>query len=171
MKQFINHLLWFAGLLLLQILLLDNMHFMGIFIPVVYVYGILRLPSSMSVYSVLIIGFLVGLTMDIFSNTLGMHAAATTLLGLVRYPVIRLFVLKEDMSSKNVSYVWMGKSVFWQYCLILVLLHHLTLFLLESLSFFNSWVLLLKVPVCTFLTMIFIFAMEFINHKDHARKP
>jgi rod shape-determining protein MreD len=147
------------------------MHFLGIFIPIVYVYGILRQSSTQSVYTTIFIGFLVGLTMDMFSNTPGLHAAATTLMGFMRYPVLRLFVLKEDMSNKYISSSWMGKGTFWKYSLILVLIHHTTLFLLESLTFFNLFELLLKIVVCSLLTMLFIFAMEFINNKGNARRP
>ncbi|MDP4278060.1 MAG: rod shape-determining protein MreD [Bacteroidota bacterium] len=169
MKQFIRHLLWFVCLLLIQVLLLDNMHFLGVFIPLIYIYGLLRLPSEQSTASVIFIGFLVGLAMDMLTNTPGLHASATTLMAFLRYPVLRLFVLKEDMSSRDVSVGWLGKSAYWKYCLVLVLIHHTMVFLLEALSFFNIGELLLKIAVCSLLTIIFIFAMELINRGEHAR--
>lgn len=170
MKYVLNHVTWFVVLLLVQLLLLDNLHFLGVFIPVVYLYALLRLPSSLSSYAVLLISFTTGLVMDVFSNTPGLHAAATTLVGGLRYPLLRLFILKEDMSSRTISVDWMGRSLFWQYAVVMVLIHHTTLFLFESFSFFNLWTLLLKIPVCSLLTLLFIMAMELINRDDHARK-
>jgi len=171
MKYVLNHLIWFVVLSLIKLLLLDNLHFLGVFIPVVYIYALLRLPSNLSSYAVLLISFVTGMIMDVFSNTPGLHAAANTLVGGVRYPLLRLFMLKEDMSSRTISVGWMGRSLFWQYTLFMVLIHHSALFVLESLSFFNFWTLLLKIIVCSLLTLMFILAMELINRDDHARKP
>lgn len=170
MKYVMNHLIWFVVLFLVQLLLLDNLHFLGVFIPVVYIYALLRLPSTLSSYAVILIAFVTGMIVDIFGNTPGLHATATTLAGGVRYPLIRLFMLKEDMSSRTISVGWMGRALFWQYSVILVLIHHTTLFLFESLSFFNLWTLLLKIIVCSVLTLLFIMAMELINRDDNARK-
>jgi len=52
---------------------------------------------------------------------------------------------------------------------LLVLIHHSTLFILEDFSFSNTLMLLLKIPVCSLLTLIFIFAFERINGKKDAR--
>lgn len=170
MKQFIQHLIWFVALLSFQVLFLDNIHFLNVFFPMIYIYAILRLPSSLSPSIVLIISFLTGLTVDVFSNTPGMHASATTLLGVLRYPVLRLFVLKEDLVNREVSISWLGGTIFWKYCVILVLIHHTALFLLESFTLLNIQELLIKIPVCSLLTLVFILAMEYLNSNKDARK-
>lgn len=170
MKQFIQHLIWFVALLSFQVLFLDNIHFLDVFFPMIYIYAILRLPSSLSPSIVLIISFLTGLTVDVFSNTPGMHASATTLLGFLRYPVLRLFVLKEDLVNREVSISWLGGTIFWKYCVILVLIHHTALFLLESFTLLNIQELLIKIPVCSLLTLVFILAMEYLNSNKDARK-
>lgn len=170
MKQFIQHLIWFVALLSFQVLFLDNIHFLNVFFPMIYIYAILRLPSSLSPSIVLIISFLTGLTVDVFSNTPGMHASATTLLGFLRYPVLRLFVLKEDLINREVSISWLGGTIFWKYCVILVLIHHTALFLLESFTLLNIQELLIKIPVCSLLTLVFILAMEYLNSNKDARK-
>ncbi len=170
MKQVLGHIFWFVILLAVQVLFLDNIHFLSVFIPVIYIYAILRLPSSFSGYAILIISFLTGLTVDIFSNTPGMHTAATTLMGFLRYSILRLFVLKEDFSSKNVDISWLGISVYWKYCLILILIHHITLFTLESFTFLNFGQLLIKIPACALLSMVFILLMEYINVGKNAGK-
>jgi len=169
MKQVLQHVLWLVGLLLFQILILDNMHFLGIYVPMLYIYAIIRLPSTLSTYAALLIGFSVGMIMDVFTNTPGMHAAATTLMAGLRYPLIRLFVLKEDLSNRTISLSLMGRSVFWRYTAILVLVHHTTLYLLEAMSFLNGITLLTKIPLCGMMTILFIMAFELISPKEHAR--
>lgn len=169
MMRFINHLFWFVGLVALQVFVLDNMHFLGVFMPLVYIYALLRLPSDLSQNLVILWGFLLGLSVDILSNTPGMHASATTLIGFLRYPVLRLFVSKEDLGNKNVSVSSLGSGAFWKYAVLLVLIHHMTLFLLESFSFTNWPLLFTKIPVCSMLTLIFIFALGHINRKEDAR--
>ena len=107
--------------------------------------------------------------MDMFANTPGMHTAATTLMAGIRYPLIRLFILKEDFSNRTISLSWMGQSVFWRYTAIMVLVHHSAIFLLEAMSFMNGITLLTKIPVCSLLTILFIATFELINPKEHAR--
>jgi len=169
MMRFINHLFWFVGLVALQILVLDNVHFIGVFLPLIYLYALLRLPSDLSPNLVIICAFLLGLSVDILSNTPGMHASATTLIGFLRYPVLRLFVSKEDLGNKNVSEGSLGSGAFWKYAVLLVLIHHTVLFLLESFSFANWPLLFTKIPICSMLTLIFIFALVHINRKEDAR--
>ena len=170
MRQFIQHLIWFVVLLSFQLLFLDNIHLLDVFFPMIYIYAILRLPSNLNTSAVLIISFFTGFTIDIFSNTPGMHASATTLMGFLRYPILRLFVLKEDLINREVSASWLGNNIFWKYCVILVLIHHSALFILESFTLLNIQELLVKIPVCSLLTLLFIFAMEFVNSNKYARK-
>lgn len=170
MKQLIQHIIWFFILVAVQVLFLGNIHFLGVFFPIIYVYAILRLPATMSPVQVMLVSFTTGLVVDIFSNTPGMHASASTLLGFLRLPVLRLFVLKEDLVQKNVSVSWLGHEVFWKYSIILVLIHHTSLFLIESFSLLSISGLFLKIPVCTLFTLVFIFAMEYVNKRSDAKK-
>ena len=169
MMRFINRLISFVGLIALQVFVLDNVHFMGAFLPLIYIYALLRWPANMSPNVTIILGFLLGFSVDILSNTPGMHAFATTLIAAMRYPVLCLFVSKEELSNKDVSEKSLGMGAFWKYTILLVFVHHTTLFILESFSFVNWLLLLVKIPVCSLLTMLFIFALERINSREDAK--
>ena len=169
MNRYINHILWFLGLIALQVFILNNTHFLGIFLPIVYIYALLRWPPDVSPALVVLFGFLLGLSVDVLSNTPGMNASATTLIAFLRYPTLRLFVSKEDLGSKNIGETTLANGAFWKYVVLLVLVHHSTLFILEAFSFTNTLMLLLKIPVCSLLTLIFIFAFERISGKKDAR--
>jgi rod shape-determining protein MreD len=169
MMRYVNHILWYVGLILLQVFILNNTHFLGIFLPFVYIYALLRWPPDMSPALVTLLGFLLGLSVDVLSNTPGMNASATTLIAFLRYPTLRLFVSKDDLGSKNIGESTLANGAFWKYVILLVLVHHSTLLILESFSFSNIGLLLLKIPVCSLLTLVFLFAFERINGKKDAR--
>lgn len=169
MMRYVNHFLWYLGLILLQVFILNNTHFLGIFLPFIYIYALLRWPPDMSPSVVILLGFLLGLSVDVLSNTPGMNASATTLIAFLRYPTLRLFVSKDDLGSKNIGESTLANGAFWKYIVLLVLIHHSTLLILESFSFSNVLLLLLKIPVCTLLTLVFIFAFERVNGKKDAR--
>ena len=78
--SFFKRLLSLVLLVLLQVLMLNRINLFGYVTPILYIMMILKLDSGMSRGSILLWGFFIGLSVDIFSNTLGMHAAAATLL-------------------------------------------------------------------------------------------
>jgi rod shape-determining protein MreD len=169
MMRLLKHAIWFVALVLFQIFVLDNTHFLGVFLPVVYIYALLRWPPSLPTAATVVLGFLLGLSVDVLSNTPGMHAASTTLIAFLRYPVLRLFVSKDDLGNKEVGESSLGISAYWKYTVLLVFVHHSALFMLESFSLTNGLLVLLKIPVCTLLTLLFIGAFERINRQKDAR--
>ena len=90
----INHILrsaiYFVAFVLIQVLILNNIHFMRIATPFLYLYIILKLPVGESRSGQLFLAFLAGLLVDIFSNTPGMHAFACTLAGFCREGLIQM---------------------------------------------------------------------------------
>ena len=83
--------LLFVLLVLLQVLLLSRIALFGIVTPVVYIYFLIKLPIGRTPFYVIISGFLLGIVIDIFFNTPGMNAAATTIVAAFRGPIMNLF--------------------------------------------------------------------------------
>lgn len=75
---------WFVGLVLLQVLILNNVHIAGYATPFLYIYLILKFNSEISRNTLMVWAFFLGLTVDIFSDTPGMNAAATVWLAFLR---------------------------------------------------------------------------------------
>ena len=73
--NYIHRIGWFVGLILLQVLILNNVHIAGVATPFLYVYFILKFNSGTSRNELMVWGFCMGLAIDIFSNTPGMNAA------------------------------------------------------------------------------------------------
>ena len=82
MITYLQRIEWFIGLVLLQVLVLNRMHMNGYATPFFFIYFILKYNSGVSRNTLMVWSFLLGLTVDIFSNTPGMNAAAATLLAL-----------------------------------------------------------------------------------------
>jgi rod shape-determining protein MreD len=94
----INNLLrgfiYFVVFVLIQVLVLNNIHFLRIATPFLYLYFIIKMPVGSSRTQVVFFSFIAGVVIDTFSNTPGMHAAACTLAGFCREPLIRVFMGK-----------------------------------------------------------------------------
>ncbi len=80
----------FFLLVLFQGLILNNIEFGSYVVPFLYVIFILALPFETPNWLVLIIGFVLGLTVDSFTNTLGMHTSATVIMAFCRAYVLKL---------------------------------------------------------------------------------
>lgn len=160
---YIHRIGWFIGLVLLQVLVLNNVHIAGYATPFLYVYFILKFASGTSRNELMLWAFFIGLTIDIFSNTPGMNAAATVLLAFVRPLLLRLFTPREALESIVPSFKSMGIFSFIKYIVAGVLIQHLMLLTIEYFSFTSLWLLLLRVIVCTLLTVICIMAVEGIK--------
>jgi hypothetical protein len=127
----------FIFVVLIQVLLLNQIQFSGYLNPYFYVVFILLLPVSMPRYAILLLSFLLGFTMDIFLNSLGVHISATVLLGFLRSPVIDLITARESDQSDYPGIKQNGFRWFLLYAVILILAHHLFLFFIEIFTFQN----------------------------------
>jgi hypothetical protein len=95
--------------------------------------------------------------MDMFSNTMGLHAFATALVAFLYAPVIHLFVSSEENISLQPSVNTFGIGGYFKFAVILIVIHHLTLFFLEAFTFINFWITLSRALLssgCTFLVVI-----------------
>lgn len=154
---------YFVVLVLIQVLVLNNIHFLRVATPFLYLYFILKMPVGTSRTNVVFFSFLIGLVIDIFSNTPGMHAAACTFAGLIREPLIRLFMGKDLPEGIYPSYKTFGYGGFFRYTLLFVVIHHVTLFLIESLTFFDPLFLALRIGASVVTTILLICTIEAFN--------
>jgi rod shape-determining protein MreD len=149
-------------LILLQVLVLNNIQFSGYVNPYVYVMIILLLPSVTPSWLVLIISFVTGLIIDLFSGSPGMHASATLLAGFSRPLVLRLisprdgYELGSDLSMAAYGFRW-----FFIYATTVVLIHHTALFFLEVFRFTDFFRTILRILLSSLFTLGFILLIEY----------
>jgi hypothetical protein len=162
-SDFLKYIGQFVLVCLLQVLVFNNLNLNGYINAFPYIYLVLSLPISMGRIPVLFIGFFLGLTIDIFSNTGGLHAAATTLLAFYRPLYLKAQSPREDYELATVPNLkTFGIAWYLPYAALMVLLHHLSLFYLETFRLADFFFTLLKAILSTGLTLFFILAAEFL---------
>jgi rod shape-determining protein MreD len=163
MNDWLRKIEWAVGLILLQVLILNNIHIGGFATPFLYVYFILKLSSDTPRNQQMLWAFCIGLAIDIFTNTLGMNAAAFVLMAFVRPTFLRLFTPRDTYDSYTPSKITMGTTPFVRYVIVCVLVHHMALLTIESFSFISFELLLLRIVLSAALTIICIFAIEWFR--------
>jgi hypothetical protein len=157
----------FIVLMAIQILVLNNIRLGGYINPFIYILFIMLLPFETPGWILLILGFLTGLTMDSFLGTLGMHSSATLLIAFLR-PFVISNISTRDNTDKKGNPVLSMNDLGWfiKYTLIMVFVHHLTLFFLESFTFTHFFATLFRVILSSIMTITFILLSQFfVNNK------
>jgi rod shape-determining protein MreD len=162
-KSLVKILVYFVLFIAIQVLIMDNIYLFRIATPFLYLYIIVKIPVNVTRSPVIAISFLVGIVIDIFSNTLGMHAAACSLAGMIRNPLIFTFAGKGLTENDTPSYRTLGVWNFMKYVFLLVAVHHVTLFLIECVSLFDPVFLMIRIFACVILTVVLIFIVEAFN--------
>ena len=153
--------LWIIGLILAHTLVFNHIHLMGYATPMPYVYALIILPHSTARWIYVVLGFCIGIVIDILSNTVGAAAAALTLVGLVTPLLLRTFApddkLEEEFTPSIKTMQWGG---FLKLAVAVTFIHTLVFFLLETFSLFDAIEILIKVGSSTALTVIFMMTFE-----------
>ena len=166
MKVWIKYPVMFVVLVLLQVLVFNQVQLTGFLNPYIYVLFILLLPVSMPQYQVLLFSFMIGISVDWFSNTLGLHAASSVLMGFMRLPVMNLVSQRE---SDQVNYPGLhqtGWRWFLLYASILVIIHHFFLFFTEVFSFAGFFRTLLRSVASSAFTIGILVISQFLVFRE-----
>lgn len=160
----------FFGYLLLQVLLLKNFIIGDKAFCFAYIGFLLLIPIETSVLWLMIIGFLMGFTVDIFYDSLGIHAAACVFIMFVRNYWINLLTPQGGYDSGAVpSLALDGWQWFSSYALPMVFLHHLVLFYTQAAGFTFFSFTLLKVLASALFTFIFLFILQYFFYTKRRR--
>jgi hypothetical protein len=168
-RKFIGNIIRFILLALAQIYVFNKIQVSGYINPQVYVLFILMLPFEISGFWLLSFAFSMGLTIDYFQHTPGMHAAASVIMAFFRPGVIRLVGKKDDLEPWQYPNVRDAGSLwFLTYVIILVFLHHIFLFYMEVFRFREFFQTLVKVLINTILTSLIIMIIQYLFY---SRRP
>lgn len=162
-NNILRGIIYFVVLLLIQVLILNNIQFLRVATPFLYLYFLIKMPVGISKTKMLFFSFLIGLCIDIFSNTPGMHAAACTLVGFAYRMLVQLFMGKDLPEEMVPSFKSFGYPIFFRFTLTFVLIHHITLFSIESFTFFDPLFLILRIVASVVLTTLMICSIEIFN--------
>lgn len=165
MILFLQNIVRFFLLILIQIFVLNNIRFLGYINPYIYILFIFLLPVKFPRWLSLILAFVLGLIIDAFSNTPGIHTFSTVLVAFLRNPVINIYTSVEEGANPVPSFYSFGVASFVKYVITLVLIHHTTFFFLEIFGFENIGQTLMKIILNAFFTTVIIFGIHSFKRK------
>jgi hypothetical protein len=164
-SELLKNIIRFAVFILVQVYVLFKVPHLHRFItPYLYYLFILWLPFSTPRFWLLVIGFLTGLSLDYFTQTPGLHAAACILIAYIRPFVINILLPKDssEFNYREPSPRTLGWTPYGIYVLILTIFHHSYLLLLEWLSFGSFFTFLIKLVATTAVSLLLILTTELL---------
>lgn len=151
--------------MLLQALILNQLHIGGIATPFVYIVLTLKAPSDRGTAPLMLEAFIAGLAIDILSNSPGMNAAATVALAFARGTLLKLFMGRDMQEAFIPGAKTMGWQAFLKYATGSILLHHALLLSLEYASLAHPITWLGRILACTACTLLCLTAVEKMTYR------
>jgi rod shape-determining protein MreD len=160
-KLIINFIL----VVLVQVFLFNEFLFSGYMNPYVYVLYLVLLPTSLSRASVLLVAFAMGLCVDLFENSAGVHAAASVLFAYIRPWFLKILSSRMEETREDITISELGFLSLSAYALLSIFVHHFALFLVESFSLFEIGTVLARTFFSTLFTFIFVVLYQLWNFR------
>jgi len=153
-------------LVLFQVIILNNVALGGFINPYLYVMFILMLPFETPKWLLLISAFVLGISLDLFSDTAGIHAAACVFMAFARPGVLNLVSSRQEYELgiqpiiRDLGFKW-----FLSYALILVVIHHILLFYLEVFSFREFFQTFFRALLSIVFTMLLLVLSQYVMYR------
>lgn len=143
----------FILLLTVQIIIFNNMNFLGYISPYPYLLFIILYPVNGNKYGLLLASFLLGLILDFFSNSGGIHTTACIILAYYRPYLFKLsFGISYEYQTVRLNDVLTPER--FSFLLFSVFIHHIVLFVLETFQIRFFWDTLLRILLSSAFTII-----------------
>lgn len=167
MNNAISLTLWFLLCWVAQVLIFNHLAVMG-GIVLFYLYVLIKMPVEYNRPLQIFLGFLLGLLIDIFSNTPGMNALTSATIMWMRMPILHLYVVADDFKAGNPGRKTIGQSMYLRFCITMVVCHAILLYLVEAFTCFNFLHMLVKILVSATLTSVAFLAVEEFQNRQRS---
>ena len=161
-----KNILWFLGIIFIQIFFIDALDFgklSSFFSPVIISFFVLKQRLNTSMFKLLITAFFLGIIIDIFRNSLGLN---TTIILLVAYlkPTFLYFISSNEDFEKELELNMFNIGIvrFLMFFGVSIFCYHQLFFLLEQFSFQNFFSLFLKSLINTIVALLFLIFLQYI---------
>ena len=157
----------FFVLLIMQILIFNNI---GItswkIIPAFYILIILLMPFETPGWLLLLLSFILGIIIDIFTDTIGLNSFSCVLIAFLRPLVLGSMAPRGGYDAGTFPRVfYMGLIWFIRYSLILIIVHQFAYYFLDDFGFRHFGRVLLKVLIGTFFTALLVIVSQFLVYR------
>ena len=143
----------FIILLSLQVIVFNNINLFGFISPFPYILFIILYPVNGNKSGLLVASFLLGIILDMFSNSGGIHTTACLFLAYFR-PFIFKFAFGVSYEYQTIKLNDTLTPERFSFLLVAVVLHHLVLFIFEAFQFSLLWDILIRTLLSSSITLI-----------------
>lgn len=150
-------------LLFLQVLLFDNLHWLGLVHPFIYIWAIILLPIELPRWVQMLIGATVGIVMDLFTHAPGIHMAGCVMIAYLRPLLVAGVVQDIDRLKGAVTSDTIGMANWLRILAILVAVHHTIVFLLEAFTFAHFGYTLLQIILSGIFSYAMLLMLEYLR--------
>ena len=165
-KVILRNILRIIVLVLFQVYILNNIQISGFVNPYFYVLFIILLPFETPGWLLLSLGFVLGLSIDLFSNTPGLHASATVFMAFIRPAVLGYFAPRDGYVTGTFPRIYYyGFSWFFQYVAILILSHHFFLFYIEVFRLSDFFHTFARVILSSAFTLFLVVLSQYFIYR------
>lgn len=162
----LKYVLLFIVLVLVQVLVCNNILLFGVAIPFVFIYFIISAPINVSLNLMLVLSFLLGMMIDLFSDTMGLNCLACLLLCALRKPVFYAYVPRDDKFLSTVPCISnVGWSNYLKYILTMSAIFCILVFGIELFGFASFGRIAAMAASSTLFTMLLLLATDAIVNK------
>jgi rod shape-determining protein MreD len=151
--------------MMLQVLLFDQLQLWGVCHPYIYIICLLMFPITLPHSVDMAIGAVVGLVMDVFCNSLGIHMSACVLVMFIRPYIIGAIVNDKDRLNEQISLHAIGIEAMLKYVSVLVVIHHFTIFLLGAWSWSHIGFAVIETVVSSSITILLILGYNALKYR------
>ena len=146
----------FFLLLFLQSFLLNNINFFGFINPNLYLLFIIVYRLDGNPTLLIILGFFMGLLLDLLTQGSGGHTIATLTIAFLRLPIIKFsFGVNYDVPMGMIKGSLLRQRLL--YFMLMVVIHHLVLYSVIYFSFNNTITILKNTLFTSFFTFIMVY--------------
>lgn len=154
MNTTFSNIVRFVVFIFLQVIIFNNINLFGYVNPYPYVLFILLFPINSNKNVLLISSFVIGITIDMFSNSGGVHAMASVVLAFLRPNLLR-FAFGVSYEYQTVKIADKISSERITFILLSVFIHHFVLFAFEYFRITLFFTIISRTLISTFFTFIF----------------
>ena len=165
-NAWVKYGLIFLLVVLLQGLVVNNLELNVYFHPMIYPIMILILPFETNSFVSMTIALVLGLAIDAFSNTFGLHASAAMLIGYLRPTILRYLRPRDGYDPSLLPTIHdMGIVWFLAYSAFILFLHHLWFFSFEILRFDLILLIVMKTFASLLISLLLVIIFQYIFYK------